>query len=54
MRRTGVPDQHCPLLDGVVTLLVARARINRVTVVETLADGVTLDQLDTHDGNGEG
>lgn len=54
MRRTRVPDQHCSLLDGVVTLLVARAWIDGVAVVEALADGVTLDQLDTHGGDVEG
>ena len=54
VRRTRVPDQHCSLLDGVVTLLVARAWIDGVAVVEALADGVTLDQLDTHGGDVEG
>ena len=50
---TCVADQHRSLLDGVVTLLVAWARIDRVEVVETLADRVTLDELDAHGDKGE-
>lgn len=48
MRITSIPNQH-RLLAHTVTALAARGtRVDRVAVVEALADGVALGYLEAH------
>lgn len=49
---TGVADKDLPCSHGMVAATIGGAGINGVTVVDTLADRVAFDDLDTHDGSG--
>ena len=48
--RAGVADKNCSFLDMVPALAVRWTLIDRVFVVKTTADGVTLDDLEAHAG----
>jgi len=51
---TGVADEDLPGSDGMIASAVGRASIHRVTVVDTLADCVSFNDLDTHDDDESG